>query len=299
MKKLFTSICLLCAVLFAMPAYSQDDFSNMYDLHLIYLDQATVSDNGLASKIAQDLRTDDNNKFLYPWADTYSFTTASGKNWNGSLDGYLNLQINNAGWSGLGFYASPTNGFTVDFTKLTPEHIFHIAMKSTGTNTHLFSLIGEKSSQGGKVAIGTAPFDDIVPYTNFQRDGKWHLVEVPVSEFIRAGFVTSAPFTDENFLTLLSGNNPGVTFGMDAIFIYSKTQPSSIGNTTADSNKLSVVVTQNVVSILGADQQPIEIYNTLGQKVKTFDEPLFGKEELNQGVYIAKAGKATAKFIIK
>lgn len=300
MKKLFTSICLLCSMALVTPIFAQDDFSGMYDMHLIYLDQGTVDDNNLQSKITQDLRTDDYNKFYYPWADTYGFPTASGKNWNGSLDGYLNLEIVNKDWSGLGFFASPTNGFTVDYTKLTKDHIFHIAMKTTGTNTFLFSIIGAKNAQGGKVAVGSVPFDDIVPYTNFERDGKWHLIEIPFSEFMRAGFVTSAPFTDENYLTLLSGGHLGVIFGMDAIFLYSKTSAASIEGETVNNNKLNVIVTDNIITFTGVDnQQTVEVYNIMGNKVKTLSEPIFGKDELPKGCYIAKAGKTVAKFIIK
>jgi len=299
MKKLFTSVCLLCSALFTTSSFAQDDFSGMYDLHLIYLAQEIVEENNLQAKITQDLRIDNYNRWLYVWSDTYSSPTASGKNWNGTLDGYLNLQIGSAGWSGLGFFLSKDNGVSADLTGLTKDHIFHIAMKSTGTNTHLFSLIGEKNSAGGKIAIGTAPFDDIVPYTNFARDGKWHLVEIPISEFMKAGFVTSGPLTDENYLTLLSGNSTGVTFGMDAMFIYSKTAANSIGNSKAEENKLNVIVTNNIVTFVGANQQPIEIYSIIGNKIKTLSEPIIGVEELSQGCYIAKAGKATAKFVVK
>jgi hypothetical protein len=159
------------------------------------------------------------------------------------------------------------------------------------------------SNLNGAVCIGTDPYVDgaktYQPVAEFTRDGQWHLVEVPMSKFIDAGFLCPEPFGDGNYFSFLSGNNPGAVISMDAIFIYGPASGNSINENKADES-ISAIVTNNVVTFLGTDrQQAIELFNMSGQKVVTLDEPIIGVDQLAKGVYVAKCGNATTKFIIK
>jgi hypothetical protein len=234
--------------------------------------------------------------FLYIWDNTYKGVTAPGLNWNRSLEGYLNLEVGTVGWSGLGFCGG--EGVAVDLTGVTRDYTFHIAMKSTSTNTHLLTLPGGAGLEGS-VAVGQSNFIDagktFVPYTDFARDGKWHLIEIPMSVFFDKGTRYPEPIVKDNYFTLLSGNNPGTVIGMDAIFIYKK---STSGIFDVKTDKLDIIVTKNIVSVIGATE-PVDVYNLFGTKVFTSDESVFGLEELSKGVYIVKSGNATGKIVIK
>lgn len=311
MKKLFTT-CLLSALIVA-PTFAQskttDEFKNHNrEYYLIQLDEDVNVEHLKANPnnvIKADLRVDDATKFLYIWDNTYAAETTSGKNFYDTFTGYINLKVQNAGWSGGGFalQKSMNPNYYVDLTGLTADYKMHIALKSTAKNSHLFFLWGA-SNLSGKVCIGASAFVDngvsYQPYTDFARDGQWHLIEIPLSKFIESGFRSPEPFNDGNYFSFLSGNASGSVIGMDAIFIYKELNGSGINDEKADNARLDVIVTKNVVTFVGASQdKAIQLYDISGKLVKTLSEPIIGVSELTQGVYIAKSGTASAKFVIK
>lgn len=311
MKKLFTSVCLLAAVVLVVPVFAQattDELSKKdREYYLIYLDEDAKMDHLDANPknvVKQDLRVDDTNRFMYIWENTYSAPTPAGSSYYDGFNGYLNLQVGNIGWSGAGLAISKTltPNYFIDLTGLTRDHVFHIAMKSTATNPHLLFLWGGIGLEGA-VCIGGTPFVDAgkthQPVANFERDGKWHLVEVPMSKFMDAGFRCPEPFNDGNYFSFLSGNASGAIFSMDAIFIYKNLDGTGINDSYEDA-KFDIIITNNVVTFVGVDiSQSIQLFDLTGKLVKTLNEPIVGVDELAQGVYVAKAGTATAKFIIK
>lgn len=286
----------LVATAFVFNANAQDDFSKGSGYHLIYLDSESAS-NIPASSITKDYRVDDVNNFLYVWENTYTSLTPSGLNWNGVSGEYLSFQVGSVGWSGFGFACDPAGTATKDMSAVTSSYTLHLAMKTTNSASHCISMEGGDGIQA-RVAIGSAAFVDgansYPAYTNFTRDGKWHLVEIPMSEFFNKGLRYPAPFKG-NVFSLLSGGVAGTTIALDAIFIYKKSN-SGIDNTTAD-NKLSVIVTDKVIRVQGTNE-PIEVYNIQGQKVKTSEEPVFGVDELQKGIYVVKSANATAKIVL-
>lgn len=310
MKKLFTTF--LLSALVAAPTFAQsktDEFkNNNREYYLIHLDEdikADYLDENPLNVIKQDLRIDDATKFLYIWDNTYADEAFTGKNYYDTFTGYLNLKVGNAGWSGAGFALSKALNpdFYIDLTGLTPEHTMHIALKSTAKNSHMFFLWGA-SNLSGKICIGSSAFVDgantYQPYTDFIRDGQWHLLEIPLSAFFDSGFRSPEPFNDGNYFSFLSGNASGSVIAMDAIFIYKDITGNSIDNDQTDNTRLDVIVTENVVTFVGANQGvAIQLYDISGRLVKTLSEPIVGVDELKSGVYIAKSGSATAKFIIK
>lgn len=310
MKNLFTSALLLGTTMFAVPSHAQgslDDFaSKNREYYLIYMDDDVVQDNLKANaknEIKADLRVDDTLKWLYIWDGTYSDNGATGQSFYGGFNGYLDLKVGTAGWSGAGFAISKATNpnYYIDFTKLTADHTFHIAFKSTAKNSHLLYLWGG-GNLNGKICIGSTAFVDggvsYAPYTDFTRDGKWHSIEIPLSKFIEAGFRSPEPFNDGNYFSFLSGNANGAAISMDAIFIYKDVSSSGIENKANESNNLQAIVTNNVVSFVGATV-PVQLYTVTGKHIATLDEPIIGVDKLSAGVYIAKSGSAITKFAIK
>lgn len=309
MRKLFTFALTLGAAFFALPTHAEglDDFANKNrEYYLIYMDDDVVEDNLKANsknEIKADLRVDDTFRWLYIWDNTYSDNGAAGQNYYGGFTGYLDLKVGTVGWSGSGFAVSKTTNpnYYIDFTKLTADHKLHIAFKSTAKNSHLLFLWGG-AGLSGKVCIGTDAFVDngvsTAPYADFARDGKWHVLEIPLSKFIETGFRAPEPFNDGNYFSFLSGNANGAVISMDAIFIYKDLGANSIEGNEADATNLEVLVTKESVSFVGT-KAPVQIYSIAGAKVTTLDEPVIGTDELPAGVYVAKSGSATAKFIIK
>src|SRR5690606_25896378 len=114
----------------------------------------------------------------------------------------------------------------VDLSDVTPQHTFHFAIKSKDQATHMIGL-GD-GTNNFRLAIGAAPFVDnettFQPYTNFERDGEWHHIEIPMSAFMGTGKLNfrEGGFTTDNLFSVLSGGAAGTTLDIDAVFIYKK-----------------------------------------------------------------------------
>jgi hypothetical protein len=294
MKKFTLSMVLLAIIAFTGRAYAQDDFTQGSNYYLIYLDDETTGTIPTAS-IAKDYRVDDTNNFLYVWSDTYSAVTATGPNWNGEIGEFINFQVNKVGWSGFGFSSKAAS--PMDLSGVTSDYTLHLAMKSTGTVTHCISL-GGSGGLSARAAIGSTAFVDgansYTPYTNFTRDGQWHLVEIPMSYFMNLGLRYPETFTD-NIFSFLSGGVEGTTIALDAIFIYKK---GTTGVNDVEAKKLSVLVTNSTISIPDATQ-PIELYSIAGSKVKSTNETVMGVEDVQKGIYIVRCGALAQKVQIK
>lgn len=294
MKKLSFFICLsVVSIFFGSSLKAQDDFTQGSNYYLMSLDQ-TTADKIPAASISADLRPDDATRFLYIWSSTYTGNTASGPNWNGEVGEFISLSVNSVGWSGFGFAAV---GAPVNMSGITSDYTFHIAMKSTATNSHIVALRGGNGLEA-RICIGATAFVDgsltYQPYTNFTRDGKWHLVEIPISAFMNLGLRYPEPFTD-NYFYMLSGNNPGKTIDIDAVFIYKK--KSSAINVIKDT-KLSVMVTSKTVSVAGATE-PLEVFTLTGERVLKSSDSIFDTKLLKKGAYVLKSGSFVSKFIIR
>lgn len=294
MKKFTFSMVLLAIIAFTGRAYAQDNFTQGSNYYLIYLDDESTSKIPAAS-ITKDYRVDDVNHFLYVWSNTYTSASATGPNWNGEIGSFINFQVNNVGWSGFGFSsvaASPMN-----LSGVTSDYTLHLAMKSTGTVTHCISL-GGSGGLSARAAIGSTAFVDggnsFTPYTNFTRDGQWHLVEIPMSYFMNLGLRYPEPFTD-NIFSFLSGGVQGTTIALDAIFIYKK---GTTGVNDVEANKLNVLVTNHTISVPDATQ-PIKLYSIAGTKVKSTNESVMGIEDVQKGIYIVRCGALAQKVQIK
>lgn len=192
------------------------------DYFLIAVDPTT--ETKIHSKVNKDYRVDEANRFLYVWNETYIAGAPSGPNSFGAVESWISLAVSTVGWSGLGI--SPGGVSSADLSGVTDSHVLHFAMKSKNNATHVIGL-GDGSNEA-KIAIGSSAFvDDKVtyqPYTDFKRDGEWHHIEIPMSEFTKRGLKYRAngfPVGSKaNIFLVLSGGVAGTTLDIDGVFIY-------------------------------------------------------------------------------
>jgi hypothetical protein len=293
MKKLTISIMLLAMSAIATSAFAQDDFTKGSNYYLIYLDDVSAAKIPTAN-IVKDFRVDDTNNFLYVWSSTYTALTASGPNWNGEVGTFLSFSVNSVGWSGFGF----SGPVSKDMTAVTSDYTLHIAMKGSNTASHIIGMDGP-GGLTARVCIGASAFVDgtttYQPYTNFTRDNKWHLIEIPMSAFFNLGLrYPGAVPANANVVYFLSGGVSGTTINMDAIFVYKKST-TAVNSVKSD---LDVIQTGKTISVVGATQ-PIELYSVTGSKVRVSNEAIIGIEDIQKGIYIVRSGSLNKKIEIK
>jgi hypothetical protein len=294
MKNATSYLIPLVLLAFVGTIYAQDDFTKGSNYHLIYLDDESTAKIA-ASSITKDYRVDDVNHFLYIWSNTYTNLTPSGPNWNGEVGEFLSFQVNAVGWSGFGFASAAAA--PKDMSAVTADYYLHVAMKSNSTVNQCIIMEGP-SGLSARAGIGSSAFIDgsssYPAYTNFTRDGQWHLIEIPMSYFFNQGLRYTEPFAG-NVFALLSGGVSGTTIALDAIYIYKK---GSTAVQNVNAKELDVLVTDQTLSIVGATQ-PMELYSITGVKVKSSKESVMGVEDVQKGIYIVRCGQWAKKVQIK
>jgi len=293
MKKLTFSLMLLAMTAFATSAFAQDDFTKGSNYYLIYLDDVSTAKIPVAN-VVKDYRVDDTNYFLYVWSSTYTSLTPAGPNWNGEVGTYLSFSVNSVGWSGLGF----SGPVAKDMTGVTSDYTLHIAMKASNTASHIIGMDGP-GGLSARVCIGATAFVDgtttYQPYTNFTRDNKWHLIEIPMTEFFNKGLrYPSAVPANANVIYFLSGGVSGTTINMDAIFVYKKSA-TAVNSIKSD---LDLIQTRNTLSVVDATQ-PIELYTVTGTRVRVSKEAIMDIQDIQKGIYIVRSGNLNKKIEIK
>lgn len=84
------------------PALSKTTSTgNLYDV--VLLDNASIESLKTSGKTVQDLRTDDVNRFLYVWDNTFVAGDGSYPGVDMQMDGYVSFDVSTIGWSGAGF----------------------------------------------------------------------------------------------------------------------------------------------------------------------------------------------------
>jgi hypothetical protein len=293
MKKLTFSLMLLAASAFIFYVSAQDDFTKGSSYHLIFLD-GTSSAKIPTANIAQDFRPDDVNNFLYVWSSTYNDLGSSGPNSEGEIESFINFAVASVGWSGFGF----SGPIAKDMTAVTSSYTLHVAMKSSNNASHILGMDGP-GGLTARVCIGATAFVDgtttYQPYTDFARDNKWHVIEIPMSVFFNLGLrYPEAVPANANVFYVLSGGVSGISISMDAIFVYNK-NTTGINDVKSD---LNVLVTGKTLSIIGATR-PITLYSITGSKIRTTTETIMGIEDIQKGIYIVRCGQLSKKIEIR
>lgn len=189
--------------------------------------------NQLGNKVVADFRqnsadqTGTNN--LYVWDATYQAGTTSGKNFYGVTEDWPTMTVTSVGWSGMAYCSTDVEMLnTLSAVMADKEHFYlHLAMKSSDNASHVVFMDG--TAGNARICIGSKAFVDggntYQPYTDFTRDGAFHEIEIPMTEFFNLGLVYGAsnPANAKiNVLGFLSGSVPGTQLQFDAAFIYKK-----------------------------------------------------------------------------
>ncbi|TLX76856.1 Ig domain-containing protein [Labilibacter sediminis] len=194
---------------------------------IIQIDE--ISFSAIQSKVINDVRPDDTNKFLYVWDETLTYGTSTGLNFFGQSEGWVSLIVGGAGWSGAGYFVD-ANYPQIDMTDMynnPDDYVFHIGLKSTQPTSSYLFIFNDGTSEA-KICVGSNNYDDggviFEPYADFTRDGEWHSVEIPASKLRELGVFYNNPFNDVNVFAFLAGGVQGTTLDYDAAFFYKKAE---------------------------------------------------------------------------
>ena len=267
-------------------------------------------------------------RFIDIWSSTYVFNGAGTTGALGQAGGYLDMTgpVPGGTWAGGGFQLlgsqNPDGAYNIDLTKLTDTDRFHMCIRKTTPNPCSIWLSGggdaSTSPAGASGTATQARFSvgygfysatntlTLTPNFDPVKDlNKWIVIDVPVSKLKTlatdgaSGWSNRMPMVSGYYLAYNFGGTPGNNLQIDAIFYYSPVPPTSSGVSTVKvNNKLAVIQTGLTVNVLNANG-PVDVYNVAGAKVKTFDQPAFGTDELSKGIYIIKSGNAVAKIAIR
>ncbi len=202
---------------------------------ILSMDAGTLG--ALGSRVTVNAGADDLTSFV-DWWNQAALTVGEcvGPNYFGQLSGWISYSVNAGagGWFGLGFRllrptedqvgtpgedgAIPEGMISQEvydkaiataekLETLSDEHVLHIAMKASHEGKYNFVMFN------AGVEVGT----ENDPY-GFARDGQWHEVEIPLTEFMKS---TAWDPTHVNMLAITQGSGTlPATLDVDAIFAY-------------------------------------------------------------------------------
>lgn len=184
----------------------------------------------LGDKVVADFRpegdgTDDTQKNLYIWGNTYTPGTCTGPNAFGDVEGWTSLVAGSIGWTGAGISIPTTFSSTLaklkDINDEYEDYVLHVVLKTSQSSWAVSLGLDYGDANSGVVVIGNTSIDNIAPYKDITHDGEWNLVTIPLSKFYETGFTYSKEnVTSSNVFHFLSGAVAGTTLDIDACFIY-------------------------------------------------------------------------------
>lgn len=287
------------------PALSKTTSTgNLYDV--ILLDNASIESLKTSGKTVQDLRTDDVDRFLYVWDNTF---VAGDKSYPGvdmQMDGYVSFDVSTIGWSGAGFNIANA---AADLKHFTDNTHFHCGLRSTNGIKNVALIIGDGYAfenkndkwSPAKISVGSEAFVDngtAFPLVgNFDADGEWVAVDITLGQLKKLwpSFNYKAGGFGGNILSFLAGGTTGKNISLDAVYFYTPGNgESAVAGVVADTD---IIVTARTVNAAGTDE--IALYNLAGQLVKKVNASIMGIEDIAAGIYIVKAGNAVKKVVLK
>ena len=287
------------------PALSKTTSTgNLYDV--ILLDNTSIESLKTSGKTVQDLRTDDVNRFLYVWENTFVAGDGSYPGVDMQMDGYTSLDVSTIGWSGAGFNIANA---AADLKHFTDNTHFHCGLRSTNGIKNVALIIGDGYAfenkndkwSPAKISVGSEAFVDngtAFPLVgNFDADGEWVAVDITLGQLKKLwpSFNYKAGGFGGNILSFLAGGTTGKNISLDAVYFYTPGNgESAVAGVVADTD---IIVTARTVNAAGTDE--IALYNLAGQLVKKVNASIMGIEDIAAGIYIVKAGNAVKKVVLK
>jgi hypothetical protein len=277
------------------------DFAKSSNICPILLGNKTISQYGIASKIKLDLRDDGKNCVLYNW-NGLNFGTSSGENSLGVEDTFMPVSVKTgAPWTGMGYMV--TNKETVNLSDIDNSYHFHIALRSTTSQTMDF-IFYDAAGNSTHMVIGNSAYVDggktYQPLTNFPRDGKWHHIDIPMRIMGNLGltYASSSAFTKTYVMSILPGNASGTAFDLDAAFFY-KPASSSVISAVADNACGLRIVASDGGFVADSGCNGIAAFSIAGILVAYTGGNHMEAGNLPSGIYIVKSVGQVKKILIK
>lgn len=215
------------------------EFSDDERYYIITLDATTKSENLSASQIV-DCGPNGSSRQLYPWENTCEANSNNDDNSFGVPEPYMSWTQTDKGWFGLGY---STSGSTepLNLSGINDDYFLHFAVKSTYTGPILFTVT-DATGKSGNIVLGKESYHDHAPLADFERDGKWHNVEVPVHLLnLNDGvnFTRSTNFTG-NIFSILMGGSQGATIDYDAVFFHGPKEAPAYATEKVEDKKFTI-----------------------------------------------------------
>ena len=287
------------------------------------LDDVTVQNLQDAGKTVFDYRIDNVSRNMYIWDNTMVAGDGSYPGVDMQTGGYISLEVGSLGWSGAGLCIGVDGDNTpgADFRGLTDDTHVHIAVRADNAPASICFVIldgdtwatsEESASQSGFMSDGTPgriaigdDFNDNGPVYpsvgELNADGEWVAIDITLGDLKRLSpTLNYTPgFFRGNVVSVLAGGVQGTNFSLDAIYFYQTGTPGGVEGVAADADDIQIVVTDKTINVLGNDNAGFELYNISGQLVKRANTSVVGCDDLNDGVYIVKAGNVAKKVVLK
>lgn len=194
-------------------------FSDDERYYIITLDATTKAQNLSESQIV-DCGPNGTSHNLYPWDGTCNANSHTDNNSFGVAEPYMSWTQTDKGWLGLGYNVAGSTE-PLNLSGISDDYYLHMAVKSTYQGSILFSVT-DAAGKSGNIVLGKETYHDHQPLADFERDGKWHNVEIPVHLLnLNDGlnFTRSTNYTGNIFSILMSGGE-GATIDYDAVFFH-------------------------------------------------------------------------------
>lgn len=261
-----------------------DEFTIEADYYGIYSENTNISEHFVI---------DDVDGHIYIWSSTLSELTG-GTAYEGTE--HLYFTSNSVGWYGFGILSDNA----LDLSHFEDGYLA-LSLKTSSSSDFWLGMQGAAGSEG-KLTISSGSTYD------FDRDGEWHRVLIPMSEFTDLGLEMYA--CDNIFM--LGGTEISDIAIDDVILTVDATQPvngsvvAAVYVTTGVDEVEESLVTlfpnpvSDMVNVTGVDDGSIvEIYSISGKRIKCV-ELIGGKidvTELTKGVYVFKVNGSICKLI--
>lgn len=325
MKKIYMAVALAACALGASAQYTAESpymeptVANGKIFDLVIANEGCVDGLKAAGKTVNDMRVNEETRFLYVWDNTFIGADASfpGVGYNDmQFDGFPAFSVGTVGWSGAGFcLVKPGDTTPAGYKGGNTSHWndntrFHLAYCTPGTAPESIGLvIGNKDPMTGaglsedqvagntpaKIALGN-PFNDngeIYPAVGPAATADWQAIDISFSDIkkIFPGFAYQK--VDDwtgNIVAVLGGATTGRALAIDCCYFYTPGGDSAVEGVEAD-NELFIGN-----SCVSSAQNGIEIYGANGMLVAKTAGNALAIDGLAKGIYVVKAGNIVKKI---